>query len=612
MYMDNFQSIRNRCIFSVIKPVSSIALFVFSCAATQNGAAALTLASTQAESPASLSLNISQDVDAKLLDLMASEYAAKMQAAGAMPDGEGGWGEADRLPIADPASLARRLAGQQQRLDSLNALPPAALTAENRINAAVLRTMLEADLANGHFRTWEMPLNSDSNFWTYWDASSGLTTAEDYRRYISRMRDIPRYFDQQTANMRAGLARGFSVPRVTLQGRAQSIAAFITADAQSNAFYAAFRGMPSNIPAADQAHLRAEAQQAIQQSVIPAYRKLLTFLEKTYLPRTRSSLSVKHLPNGAEFYAAQIKEYTTLNLSADQIHQIGLSEVARIQAEMHQVMTDSGFAGSLPDFITFLRTDPQFTAKSADELMGVSAYVAKRVDGKLSEVIGHLPRRRFTIRPVPDALAPFYTAGRGGLEACWMNTHNLSSRPLYNIPALTLHECSPGHSLQAALAEEQGSSTPMLRRTAYFSGFGEGWGLYTEWLGVSMGIYRTPYEHFGRLSYEMWRAARLVIDTGIHQHGWTRDQAITYLADHTALSRHEVETEVDRYISWPGQALAYKLGEMTIRRLRSEAQTALGERFDQRKFHDLILSLGSVPLPVLEHRIHDYIASGGA
>lgn len=551
-----------------------------------------------------------QDAASRLLALMDAAYRAQLLDSGAAPDGKGGALPAERLPFVDPATQKQRIIRREAALASLQTIPLADLSPENQINAAVLRHLLEADLANGHFRSWEMPLNSDSNFWTYWDVSGGLITPQDYRAYIARMRDIPRYFDQQMANMRAGLKRGFTAPRVSLQGRDSSIAAFVTNDARSSAFYAAFAAMPSHIPGAEQDQLRAEAEAVIAQSVVPAYARLLAFYRSEYLPRARTSISVQALPDGAAYYAAQIREYTTLDLDAEQIHQIGLGEVARIQTEMNQLVTASGFQGSFPEFLEFLRTDPQFYAQTPEQLLAFSAYVAKRVDGKLGETIGHLPRRRFTIKPVADALAPFYTAGRGGLEACWMNTHNLASRPLYNIPALTLHECSPGHSLQAALAEEQ-SDVPALRRQAYFSGFGEGWGLYTEWLGIGMGIYRTPYEHFGRLSYEMWRAARLVIDTGIHQHGWTRDQAITYLTDHTALSRHEVETEVDRYISWPGQALAYKLGEMTIRRLRGEAENALGAKFDQRKFHDVILGLGSVPLPVLEQRIAAFIAGGG-
>jgi uncharacterized protein (DUF885 family) len=278
---------------------------------------------------------------------------------------------------------------------------------------------------------------------------------------------------------------------------------------------------------------------------------------------------------------------------------------------MLQTMKDSGFKGTFPQFLQFLKTDPQFIAKTPDELLGVSAYVVKRVDGVIGDHFGLLPRKRFGIIPVPAALAPFYTSGRGGLENCMMNTYNLPVRPLYNIPVLTLHECEPGHSFQMALAEEQ-TSLPSFRRHIYFSGSGEGWGLYSEWLGNELGIYRTPYEKFGQLSYDMWRAARLVIDTGIHRYGWSRQQAIDYLASHTALSQHEVETEVDRYISWPGQALAYKLGELTILKLRKEAETTLGAKFDERRFHDALLGLGSVPLNVLEDQMRAWIRSEAA
>jgi uncharacterized protein (DUF885 family) len=513
---------------------------------------------------------------------------------------------ADYLARVDAASHLRRAEYIRTALDRLNAIPVAQLSPQERVNAAVFRTILESSLSDARFREWEMPVNSDSNFWSYLHPRQGFETAEEYRRYIARMRQVPRFFDEHIANMRAGLKRGFSVPRETLEGRDESIAAFAAADVEESSFFDAFEDMPSTIPAAEQQRLKAEGAAAIREAVLPAYGNLLQFFRDDYLPNTRTSVSASDLPPGDDYYRGEIREYTTLDLSPEEIHQIGLREVARINAEMRQVMRESGFTGSFEQFLTFLRSDPQFYAKTPEELLKVSAWVAKRVDGKIGETIGHLPRRRFTIRPVPDEIAPFYTAGRGGLEACMMNTHNLPSRPLYNIPALTLHECSPGHSFQAALAEER-KALPAFRRNIYFSGYGEGWGLYTEWLGVGMGIYRTPYEHFGRLSYEMWRAARLVIDTGIHRYGWSRQQAIDYLASHTALSKHEVETEIDRYISWPGQALSYKLGELTIRRLRAQAEAALGPRFDQRAFHDAILELGSVPLPVLEERIGLFI-----
>ncbi|TKD51130.1 DUF885 domain-containing protein [Sphingomonas baiyangensis] len=551
-----------------------------------------------------------QSPEARLRALYDADWQWRLAQTGQRDSDEPGESAGDRLPRVSPAAQAERVAHWRAMLAQLDAVPMASLPREERINAAVFRTTLEADLAGSAFRPWEMPFNADSNFWSYLAGRSGYRTADQYRRYIARMRDVPRYFDEHIANMQAGLARGFSVPRVTLEGRDASITAFAEPDVTKNPFWAPIAAMPASIPAAERAAIEADARAAISQAVVPAYGKLLGFFRETYLPKARTSLAADALPQGKAFYAQQIREYTTLDLTPEAIHAIGLKEVARIEAEMAGVMKAAKFDGDLKAFTTFLRTDPQFVARTPDELMGVSSYVAKRVDGRLKDFFGLLPRYRFAIREVDPAIAPFYTAGRGGLDACQMNTYDLPSRPLYNIPALTLHECAPGHSFQAALALE-GPDRPKFRGRTYFSGYGEGWGLYTEWLGTLMGVYRTPYEDFGRLSYEMWRAARLVIDTGIHRYGWSRDKAIAYLADHTALSRREVETEVDRYISWPGQALAYKLGEMSIRRKRAEAEAKLGERFDQRWFHDMILDLGSVPLPVLEDEIDRWIAAGG-
>jgi uncharacterized protein (DUF885 family) len=512
----------------------------------------------------------------------------------------------DYLPRVDAADQLRRATYVRELLDKANAVPTAQLSPDEQVNAAVFKTMLENLLIEAKFRTWEMPFNSDSSFWTYLDSQNAFDNATEYKRYIARMRDIPRFFDEQIVNMNAGLARGFSVPHATLEGRDASVATFADATPETSSFYKPFEKMPSTIPPAEQQALRAQGKAAIEESVLPAYKKLLAYIRDIYVPKARTTVSARDLPDGDAFYRAQIREFTTTTMSPEEIHQLGLKEVARIDAEMRKTMADSGFKGSFDEFLRFLKTDPQFIAKTPDELMGVSAYVAKRVDGKIGDIVGTLPRRRFGIIPVPDALAPFYTSGRGGLENCMMNTYNLPVRPLYNIPALTLHECEPGHSFQMALAAEQ-NELPAFRRNLYFSGMGEGWGLYSEWLGNELGIYRTPYERFGQLSYEMWRASRLVIDTGVHRYGWSRQQAIDYLAGHTALSQHEVETEVDRYISWPGQALAYKLGELTIRRLRTEAETTLGPKFNEKRFHDAILSLGSVPLNVLEDRMQAFI-----
>jgi uncharacterized protein (DUF885 family) len=559
-----------------------------------------------AASPGTAAKQHGSAADQRLRKLYDGYAAWDAKEGGYFEDENGELQQADYLPHVDVASQLRRAAHLQDLLSQLNAIPSAQLSPAEQVNAAIFRVVLENGISEAKYRLWEMPFNSDSSFWTYLDENHSLKDAAEYRRYIARMREVPRFFDEQIANMRAGIARGFTVPKATLTGREASISSAVGDTVDKSPFYKAFVTMPSTIPAAEQAQLRQDAATAIQQSVMPAYAKLLQFYRTEYYPKARETISAHDLPDGDAFYRAQVREYTTTDMTPEQIHALGLKEVARIDAEMQKTMRDSGFKGSMPEFLTFLKTDPQFYAKTPDELLGVSSYVAKRVDGVIGDHFGLLPRHRFGIIPVPAALAPFYTAGRGGLENCMMNTYDLAHRPLYNIPVLTLHECEPGHSFQAAVSLEQ-KELPAFRRTLYFSGMGEGWGLYSEWLGNELGIYRTPYEKFGQESYEMWRAARLVIDTGIHLYGWSRQQAIDYLASHTALPQHEVETEVDRYISWPGQALAYKLGELTIRRVRSEAETQLGPKFDEKRFHDAVLALGSVPLNVFEDQMHAWI-----
>jgi uncharacterized protein (DUF885 family) len=509
----------------------------------------------------------------------------------------------------DAATQQARLAYWTRALATLDSIPLAQLSAEEKVNAQVFGTSIRALANDVKYRTYEAPFNSDTFFWTEFTPRQGFATAETYRNYLARLRDVPRYFDEQTVNMRVGLARGYTVPRVSVIGRDRTIEPYVTADT-TNPLYAPFAQMPASISAADQAAMRGQAMVVIRDVVAPAYARLLTMIRTEYLTKARTTLAATALPDGLAYYKAMIEKFTTLDLTAQQIHDIGLKEVARIQAEMETTKQRAGFSGTMAEFFTFMRTDPQFYAKTPRELLSYSAYVSKKADWKLGETIGLLPRRRHGIRPVPDALAPIYTGGRGGLEACLMNTYNLAARPLYTIPPLTLHECTPGHSFQAALALE-GPERPPFRRGTSFSGYAEGWGLYTEWLGTVMGIYETPYEDFGRLTYEMWRACRLVIDTGIHQFGWTREQAMDYLRSHAALAEHEITTEVERYIAWPGQAVAYKLGEIQIRRHRREAEEKLGRSFDQRKFHDAILALGSVPLPVLEARMAQFIADGG-
>ena len=544
--------------------------------------------------------------DAQLKAIYDAEWAWRQNEFAQITDGLRSKSD-DHFPAIAPEDWARRRMYWSGVLAHITRIPASQLSPGERLNANVLTESLRAEISNIDFRTYEAPLNSDSYFWGEVKPYSPLETAADYRRYIGRLKDVPRWFDQNIANMRAGLKRGFTPPRVSLAGRDNTIAAF-TKPGADNPLSEPFNAMPAAIPANQQAALRAEGMAAIDAAAVPAYTKLLVFYRNIYLPGTRTTISAAALPNGKAFYENQIREYTTLDLTPEAIHRIGLKEVARIDADMKATIATTGFKGSFADFLAFLRSDPRFYARTPDELLGFSAYVAKRMDGRLKDVFTTLPRYRFTIQPVPDAIAPVYTSGRGGLSACLMNTYDLKSRPLYTIVALTLHECVPGHSHQAAMALEA-PSRPAFRRQTYFSGYGEGWGLYSEWLGTKLGMYRTPYEEFGRETFEMWRAARLVIDTGIHSMGWSRQQAIDYLAGHTALATLDVEIEVDRYISWPGQALAYKLGEMKMRELRAQAEAELGDRFDQRRFHDTLLDMGSVPLAAMEAEMLKWIAA---
>jgi uncharacterized protein (DUF885 family) len=547
--------------------------------------------------------------DARLRALYTEEWAWRRAEMARGSDQPGDGGASDHFPRVDAGSQQARLEYWTRALATLDTIPFDELSPEEKVNAQIFRTSIRALANDVRFRTYEAPFNSDTFFWTDFTPRQGLATAGAYRAYLGRLNDVPRYFDEQIANMRAGLARGYSVPRVSVIGRDQTIEPYLKGDT-TNPLYTPFAQMPATIPAADQDAMRAEAATVLRDVVAPAYARLLTMIRDEYLPKARTTLAAIAMPDGRAFYQAMIEKHTTLTLTPQQIHDIGLKEVARIQAEMEATRQKANFTGTMAEFFNFLRTDPQFYARTPRELLSYSAYVSKKADWKLAETIGLLPRRRHGIRPVPDALAPIYTGGRGGLEACLMNTYNLPARPLYTLASLTLHECTPGHSFQAALALE-GPERPPFRTATSFSGYGEGWGLYTEWLGTIMGIYETPYEDFGRLTYEMWRACRLVIDTGIHQFGWTREQAMDYLRTRAALAEHEITTEVERYIAWPGQALAYKLGELQIRLHRREAEEKLGPKFDQRRFHDAILAIGSVPLPVLEQRMAQFIADGG-
>jgi uncharacterized protein (DUF885 family) len=553
-----------------------------------------------------------QSADARFKQIYEKEWAWRTGQAGVSASGEAQPNNG-RLDQVDARRQQERLAYWQKVMEQLDAIDAKQLSPAEQVNDAIYREQIRNFIADQQFKQWQMPFNSDSAFWSelYNDlGADSLRNETDYRRYVDRLGQVPAYFDQQITNMRAGLKRGFSVPRAVLVGRDVSIAAVADAkDPTQTSFYEPLQHMPSSIPAVTAAAIQADARAKISKDVIPVFAKLLTFFRNEYVPQARTTLAAEALPDGKAYYRQQIREYTTLDLDPDVIHRIGLEQVAKIHQAMLQTMQDTGFKGSFAEFLHFLRTDPQFYAKTPQELLDKTAWVAKEVDGQLARFFGHLPRKRFTIEPVPAAIAPYYTSGRGGPDVYLVNTYDLPSRPLFNMPALTLHESYPGHALQLELAEEQ-REQPAFRRNSYISAYGEGWALYSEYLGNEMGIYQTPYQRFGYLTYQMWRACRLVVDTGIHHLGWTRQQAIDFMTDNTALSDREIANEVDRYISWPGQALSYELGYLKMLDLRAKAEKALGPKFDLRAFHDTVLSLGSVPLPVLEQRIDRFIAEG--
>ena len=549
-------------------------------------------------------------VDQQFKAIYEKEWSWRKQQFPGLEEDKDGSARISRLPRVDAGTQRERLKVWDDVLRQLDALALDELSASERINYAIYRPQIVDLAAEVRFGAYEAPFNADSSFWSDlgFMTRKPLRSVEAAEDYIARLNDIPRYFDEQIANMRAGLKRGFSIPRAVLPGRDASIAAVADlTDPRASEFFSPLKDLPAAIDAERRELLQANAETSIRDEVIPAYARLLAFFRDEYMVKARKTLAAESLPNGKAYYRQQIRQFTTLDLTADAIHKIGLGEVARIHDEMLASMREAGFDGSFEEFLVFLRSDPQFYPKTPEELLMRAAWIAKRVDAKLSRFFGLLPRARFGIEPVPADIAPFWTAGRGGATTYWLNTYDLPSRPLYNLPALTLHESAPGHSMQLSLADEQ-SGQPAFRRNGYISAYGEGWGLYAEKLGVEMGIYTTPYENFGRLTYEMWRACRLVIDTGLHSKGWSRDKALAYLRDHAALSEHEVTTEVDRYISWPGQALSYKLGEIRIVALRAEAERELGSDFDIRAFHDALLAQGSVPLPVLDDQIRQFIA----
>jgi len=527
----------------------------------------------------------------------------------------------DRLPSVTPAAQAAQLAADQSFIARLHVIDRNALSPSEQVSYDLFDFMVGERITLARYNEWRLPFNSDSGFYSdlvLLQDGQPLHTTHEYEMYIARLNDFPRYFQEQIANLRQGVHDGFTLPAEIGEGVARVIDGMHWTRPEDMGLWRPFANFPDTVAQSDRARLAQAGHDAIAHAVIPSFDDFRSYFDRDYRPHMRSTIAASALPNGRAYYADLVRYFTSEpDATPEAIHRIGLAEVARIHTEMEATMREAGFHGTLAQFIQFLRTDPQFYPKTAEELLGRAALITREIDGHLPDYFGRLPRTPYTVKPVPAEFAPNYTAGRynpgptGAAGTYWVNTYALNTRTLYALPALTAHEAAPGHHIQGAIAREL-TGLPAFRLNFYPNAFGEGWGLYAEHLAGEMGIYHTPYERFGALSYEMWRACRLVVDTGMHAMGWTRQQALDYLAANTALSTHEIQTEVDRYIGWPGQALAYKTGEMKILALRARAQQALGARFDIRAFDDAVLANGGVTLPVLERQINAYIAAAQA
>ena len=501
-------------------------------------------------------------------------------------------------------------------LEKMEGIVEAKLTSEGRISLKLLKFLVEDHRANFEFKTHLNPLLSDSGFHnSLVYRVRPLTSKKQSIAYLKMLQAISMFVDQNLILLKRGLESGVSQPLIIFEGYESSYDKHITETVENNFYFSPFKNLPDQFSPEEKDSLLSIAHATIQKDVIPSFQKIKSFFETEYYPQTRKAIGVNQTPNGAAFYKDRIAYYTTLDMTAEEVHQLGLKEVAKIKNGMEAIIKEVKFQGSFEDFFAFLRSDKQFYAQSGDELLMRARDIAKRLDEQLPKFFKTLPRTPYGVAAVPDAIAPKYTGGRyiptrpnsTNPGYYWVNTYNLPSRPLYVLPALTAHEAVPGHHLQMALNSELSTEIPSFRRSLYLSAYGEGWGLYTEALAGEMGIYTTPYERFGQLTYSMWRACRLVVDTGIHAFGWSKEQAVEFMTANTALSFHEINTEVDRYISWPGQALAYKVGELKITELRQKTENALRDQFDIREFHNIVLQKGTLTLPLMEEEVAAYI-----
>lgn len=524
----------------------------------------------------------------------------------------------DRWPDESLEAITARHDADRAVLERLNDIARDSLSPTQQLNYDLFEHDLQARIAGHRFREFLMPLTALDGVQLLNEITEVLpmATAKDYQDWCARLESFPTLLEQTETLMRAGLKEGRVMPQVTMTRVPPQLVAQIVSQPEASPFFSPFKKMPSSLAAAEREALIARGTAAIADKVVPAFRRFQSFFVNEYLPNSRSSLAATALPDGADYYAWRAQRFTTTAMTPEQIHAVGLSEVARIRREMNAVMRQTGFQGDFAAFLKMLRTDSRFYYRSRAELLDGYRVIAKKLDGELPKLFGKLPRLPYGVREVAPVSAPsapaayYYPGALDGTRAgfFYANTYKPETRPKWEMEALTAHEGVPGHHFQIALAQELGELPPF-RRNAGYTAFVEGWGLYAESLGSDLGLYQDPYSKFGQLTFEMWRAIRLVVDTGVHAKGWTREQAVQFFLDNAGKSRHDIEVEVDRYIVWPGQALAYKIGELKIKELRARAEKALGERFDIRRFHDEILGRGALPLDVLERQIDAYIAS---
>lgn len=516
-----------------------------------------------------------------------------------------------KLPDVSDKGRARRAAFNQSILSRLSKLDPNKMSEADQVTYALFKYEREAEAASYKQFDHLFPLNKYAGFHSYFAGAPGnmsFLNLGDYENYLVSLADFPRFNQDHITNLRAAIAKGYTHYCESFTNYEKTISKHLVEDVTQSVFYAPIANMPATITPDEQSRITQTARGLITDVVIPEYQRFYTFFTTEYMPNCRKSVGITALEDGADYYQYLIEYYTTTQLNADQIHKMGLDEVARIKAEMDAIIKQLKFDGGFSDFVSYLRTDPSFYTDSEQDLLEKASYITRKAAAQLPKWFGLLPRSTFDIKASPDGGAYYVAPDGSGTTAgtYFIDTKDLKSQPLYNLEALTFHEAEPGHHFQSSIAMEL--DVPEFRKTLYHSAYGEGWGLYSERLGKEMGFYQSPYSDFGRLTYEMWRACRLVVDTGMHAKGWSRQQAIDYLAEHTALSMADVVAQIDRYITWPAQALSYKIGELKIRELRHKAETALGANFDVRAFHDQILRNGSLPLATLEELFEQWLA----